>query len=73
MVMTSEMGTGIGLIVLGLVLIGQRQRISHFIATWYGKIGIDVPRDKYARQFVYVGIIAATLGFLMATGLTQYI
>jgi len=65
---TSELGSGIALIVLGFVLIRLRTIISRYLVTWYRKIGIEVPEDKYTKQFVFVGMIMAVLGFLAASG-----
>jgi hypothetical protein len=68
MAVTSELGSGIALIVLGVILIRLRTGISRYLVTWYRKIGIEVPEDKYAKQFVYIGMIMAVLGFLAASG-----
>jgi hypothetical protein len=70
---TSEQGSGIALIVLGVILIWLRTGISRYLATWYRKIGIDVPEDKYTKQFVFIGIIMAVLGFLAASGLIRHL
>lgn len=66
-------GTGVVLIVLGVILIMLRQRVSQYMVTWYRKVGIDVPEDKYARQFVFVGVMMAVLGFLVASGLIRHL
>ena len=68
MAVTSELGSGIALIVLGVILIRLRTEISRYLMTWYRKIGIEVPEDKYAKQFVYIGVIVVVLGFLAASG-----
>lgn len=68
---TPELGAGLSLIVLGVMLIRLRQGISQYVATWYRKIGIDVPIDKYARQFVFIGVILTVLGFLVITGFIE--
>ncbi len=73
MEITSNLGGGIVLIVLGVFLIRFRRGISQHVVTWYRKIGIDIPEDKYAKQFVFVGVILAILGFLVASGLIQYL
>lgn len=69
---TSELGTGIVIFMLGFILIQLRHGISRHMVMWYRKIGIDVPEDKYARQFAFVGIIISVLGVLIATGLIQH-
>ncbi|GMR07035.1 MAG: hypothetical protein BMS9Abin26_0037 [Gammaproteobacteria bacterium] len=69
---SSEWGAGLALIVLGVMLIRLRHGISLYVMTWYRKIGIDIPEDKYAKQFVFIGVILMVLGFLAATGLVQY-
>ncbi len=61
------------LMVVGVILIWQRKVVSHYLAACYRKIGLDVPEERYARQFVYVGSILALLGFLMVTGLIRYL
>ena len=68
-----DLGIGFVLIMLGVILIMLRHGISRHMATWYRKVGIDVPEDKYARQFVFVGVMIAVLGFLVATGLISHI
>ena len=68
MAVTSELGSGIALIVLGVILIRLRTEISRYLMTWYRKIGIEVPEDKYSKQFVYIGVIVVVLGFLAASG-----
>lgn len=70
---TSELGTGIIIFMLGFILIRLRHGISRYMVTWYRKIGIDVPEDKYAKQFVFVGVIISVLGILVATGLIQHL
>lgn len=73
MTITSELGTGIVIFLLGIVLIRLRHVISRHMAKWYRKIGIDVPEDKYAKQFAFVGLIISVLGFLVATGFIQHL
>ncbi len=73
MAITSELGSGIALIVLGLILVWLRTGLSRYLAAWYRKIGIDVPEDKYTQQFVFIGIIMAVLGFLTASGLSRHL
>lgn len=70
---TSELGAGIIIFMLGFILVRLRHGISQHMATWYRKIGIDVPEDKYAKQFAFVGIIMSVLGILIATGLIQHL
>ena len=73
MAITSELGSGIALIVLGVILIRLRTGISRYLVRWYRKIGIDVPEDKYTKQFVFIGMIMAVLGFLAASGLGRHL
>ena len=70
---TSELASGFILIVFGIVLIQLRRGISRYMVALYKKMGVDVPEDKYAKQFVFVGIILVVLGFLAATGLLQHL
>ncbi|MCP4042897.1 MAG: hypothetical protein GY731_13225 [Gammaproteobacteria bacterium] len=70
---TSELGSGIALIVLGAILIWLRTEICRYLVTWYQKIGIEVPGDKYTKQFVFIGIIMVVLGFLVASGLSRHL
>ena len=56
-------------IVLGIVLIKLRLPIGRRAAILYKKIGIEVPEDLYAKQFVFIGILLMIVGFLGATGL----
>jgi len=69
---TSGWGAGAALMALGVTLILLRRGISYYMAAGYRKIGIDIPQDKYAKQFVFIGAILVVLGFLAATGLVQY-
>ncbi|MCP3867142.1 MAG: hypothetical protein GY703_03420 [Gammaproteobacteria bacterium] len=69
----SELGAGIVLIAVGIALIQLRGVLSHYLLGLYQKIGVAVPEEKYAKQFVLVGVILMILGFLMATGLIQYL
>lgn len=69
----SELGAGIVLIAAGVALILLRRVLSQYLLRLYQKIGIEVPEEKYAQQFAFVGIIVMVLGFLMATGLIQYL
>ncbi len=72
MVTNLESNAALVLMLMGVVLIWQRRVVSHYLAVCYRKIGLDVPEERYARQFVYVGSILALLGFLMLTGLIRY-
>ena len=65
---TSGLGSGIAFIVLGIILIWQRRGICRYLVAWYRKIGIEVPEDKYTKQFVFIGMIIVVLGFLAASG-----
>ena len=69
----SVLGAGIVLIVVGVALIQLRRVLSQYLLRLYQKIGVEVPEEKYAQQFVFVGVIVVVLGFLMATGLIQYL
>ena len=56
-------------IVLGVIFIKFRFPIGRKAAIVYKKIGIEVPEDLYAKQFVFIGILLMIVGFLGATGL----
>ncbi len=73
MIVNSELDAGIILIVVGIALIQLRRLLSQYLLRLYQKIGIEVPKEKYAKQFVLVGVILIVLGFLMASGLIQYL
>ncbi|HEC29214.1 MAG TPA: hypothetical protein ENI65_06475 [Gammaproteobacteria bacterium] len=68
-----ELGWGIALLVLGLSLIRLRLVISRHVVSWYRKIGVDIPEEKYAKQFVFIGVLLVILGFLVATGLFHFL
>jgi len=70
---SSELGSGVALIVFGIILIQLRIGISRHMVKIYQNFGIDVPEDKYAKQFVFIGILFVVLGFLVASGLFQYL
>ncbi len=70
---TPELGAGIIIFVLGFMLVRLRHGFSRYMVTLYQKIGVDVPEDKYAKQFAFVGIITSVLGILVATGLIHHL
>ncbi len=70
---TPELAAGIGLVALGVILARLRRGISRHVAAWYRKIGVDIPEDTYAKQFVFIGVMLGILGFLVASGLIQHI
>lgn len=67
--MDTASGWGLVFIVLGLVLIVFRNQISTWAAALYGKLGIPIPVDRYARQFFFIGVLMMIIGLLAATGL----
>lgn len=59
--------------LMGFLTLRFRYGISERILGFYRRLGIDIPADKYSKQFVLVGIILLILGFLVATDLIDYI
>jgi hypothetical protein len=70
---TSELSSGVGLIIFGIILIQLRRGISQLMVTLYQNIGIDVPEEKYTKQFVFIGILFVVLGFMVASGLIRHL
>ncbi len=60
---------GLLFIFLGIVLILLRDPISVIAASLYRKLGISVPADSYARQFMFIGILTILVGLLTTAGL----
>ncbi len=56
------------LAILGALLITVRRMVSRAAARVYGRMGIEINEDGYARNFVVVGIVFVVLGILMAAG-----
>lgn len=54
---------------LGLVMIFTRVKLGRAAASLYRRLGIDVPDELYAKQFMFVGVLLIIFGFLVATGL----
>ncbi len=63
----TQLGMFLGLVGICLILI--RNWATSRLARIYRRFGFEVPEASYAKQFVVIGILLATLGFLMATGL----
>lgn len=63
----------IGLFLLGLLLVGARNAASRKVADLYRKIGIEVPVDLYAKQFLLVAVLLMILGFVTVTGLIRFL
>jgi hypothetical protein len=70
---TSDLGSGVALIVFGIILIQLRKGISQYMVKLYLNMGIDIPEDKYSKQFVFIGILFVALGFLVASGLIHHL
>jgi hypothetical protein len=62
----------IGLWLLGFLLIGTRNGLNRKVADLYRRIGIGVPVELCAKQFLFVAVLPIILGFLAATGLLRY-
>jgi hypothetical protein len=37
----------------------------------YKRWGVDVPEDRYVKQFVFIGVVLIAVGFLVTTGLVE--
>ena len=55
--------------VLGFVLVKRKVSLGQKAASYYQKIGLQVPEDLYAKQFMFVGVLLMIVGFLGITGL----
>lgn len=64
---------GLAVLVLGFLLIIFRRQFANMVAGLYKKMGIEVPEEKYAQQFKWVGLILLILGFLVSTDLLDVI
>jgi hypothetical protein len=73
--MDDERGSllALGLLLLGFLLIGTRNAASRKLAALYRKMGIDVPVEQYAKQFLFVAVLLIIFGFLAATGLVRFL
>ena len=60
-------------IVLGVLFVLLRHTIARSSVGLYRKIGIDVPVETYARQFLFIGVLLMVVGFLGVTGLLQFL
>ena len=60
---------GLVFLVVGFVFIKKKVAIAQKASVLYRKIGVDVPEDLYAKQFVFIGILLIVVGFLSATGM----
>lgn len=57
--------------VLGALLISVRSAAARRMATLYKRWGVEVPADRYVKQFVFIGIVFIVVGFLVTTGLIE--
>ncbi len=64
---------GLVVLILGVLLIIFRRQFANMVAGLYKKMGIEVPVEKYAQQFKWVGLILLILGFLVSTDLLDAI
>lgn len=64
---------GLLFVFLGIVLIMLRGPISVLAASLYHKLGISVPADGYARQFMFIGVLMIIVGLLTTSGLLSSI
>lgn len=54
---------------LGVIMVLTRARLGRGAASLYRRLGINVPDELYAKQFMFVGVLVTLFGFLLATGL----
>ncbi|HHC72326.1 MAG TPA: hypothetical protein ENK54_05450 [Thiotrichales bacterium] len=64
---------GVVFSLLGLLAIVFRMRLAPWFADLYRRIGIEVPQEKYIKQFFFVGIMMLILGLLIVTDLISHI
>ncbi len=57
--------------VLGAFLIFFRAAAAHKMTALYKRWGVEVPRDRYVKQFVFIGVVLIAVGFLVTTGLIE--
>ncbi len=67
--MTSLSFLGMAFMVLGAFLISVRAAAARKMTALYRRRGIEVPEDRYVKQFVFIGIVLIAVGFLVTTGL----
>ncbi len=60
---------GMAFIALGAFLITVRAGAARKMTTLYKKWGVEVPEDRYLKQFVFIGVVLIVVGFLVTTGL----
>lgn len=60
---------GMAFIVLGVLLIAVRTAAARKMTTLYKRLGVEIPADRYVKQFVFIGIVLIVIGFLVTTGL----
>lgn len=58
---------------LGMMMVFSRARLGRGAASLYRRLGINVPEELYAKQFMFVGVLVTLFGFLLATGLWSYL
>jgi len=59
------------ILAAGLGLVMGRHRLARRAVRLYRRLGLDIPEDKYARQFYFIGILTMVLGFFVATDLLE--
>ncbi len=59
---------GVLFVAAGLGLIRFRRPLATRLARFYRRLGLDVPDERYALQFRFIGILAIVLGVLTAFG-----
>lgn len=67
--MTSLSFLGMAFMVLGAFLISFRAFAARKMTALYKRWGVEVPEDRYLKQFVFIGIVLIIVGFLVTTGL----
>lgn len=67
-------------IVLGLVAVGagtilimRRLPLGRWATRRWGRLGVEVPEELYARQFGFIGVLLVILGLLTLAGLVGVI
>ncbi len=69
--MTALSFLGMVFMALGALLIFVRAAAARKMTALYKRWGVEVPEDRYVKQFVFIGVVLIAVGFLVTTGLIE--
>ncbi len=69
--MTALSFLGMVFMTFGALLILVRAAAARKMTTLYKRWGVDIPEDRYVKQFVFIGVVLIAVGFLVITGLIE--